>query len=178
MRLTIAYCKAAYPERWKDAAFERIWHSYYRRVRYFIRVSFDSREADDRAQEVMAKVFEKLDSYDGRHAFSTWLYTLARNHCIDQARKKRLTLSELPDSVRALADTEHEVITRDEDKEVASALAELPADEQGIAFLAFGERAPYKRIGEIYGMPLYTVKNRVHAIRSKLKERLMRTYEA
>ena len=177
MRLTIAYCKAAYPERWKDAAFERIWNSYYRRVLYFIRVSFNAREADDLAQEVMAKVFEKLDAYDGRHAFSTWIYTLARNHCIDHVRKRRLAHIELPEHVRALADTERDVIARDEDREVAKALTALTADEQGISFLAFGERAPYRRIGEIYRMPLHTVKNRVHAIRTKLKDRLRRTYE-
>jgi DNA-directed RNA polymerase specialized sigma24 family protein len=44
--------------------------------------------------------------------------------------------------------------------------------DRGIAWLAFYEKAPYRRIATLYDLPLHTVKNRVFALRRRLKEAL------
>jgi RNA polymerase sigma-70 factor (ECF subfamily) len=53
----------------------------------------DRELATDLAQEIFLRVFERLDRYEGNARFSTWLYTVARNHCLN-ALKSRSTRKE------------------------------------------------------------------------------------
>lgn len=48
----------------------------------------DRELASDLAQEIMLRVFEKIDSFEGGARFSTWLYTVARNHCINAMKSR------------------------------------------------------------------------------------------
>jgi RNA polymerase sigma-70 factor (ECF subfamily) len=54
----------------------------------------------DLAQEIFLKVYQRLDSFRGDSKFSTWLYTIARNHCMDELRMK----ASAPDRGAELAD--------------------------------------------------------------------------
>ena len=50
--------------------------------------------AEDLVQDIFLKAFKSLKNYKNDHAFSTWLYRIARNHTIDYLRKKKIeTLS-------------------------------------------------------------------------------------
>jgi RNA polymerase sigma-70 factor (ECF subfamily) len=52
------------------------------------RMTGDVDSASDLAQEVFLKAFQNLDSYRGQSKFTTWLYSIARNHCMDALRSR------------------------------------------------------------------------------------------
>jgi len=56
-------------------------------------------DADDLTLEAFGKAFRKLPSYAPRYAFSTWLFKIAINNCIDHIRKKRLHLLSIDDPI-------------------------------------------------------------------------------
>ncbi|HSR51732.1 MAG TPA: RNA polymerase sigma factor [Acidobacteriota bacterium] len=68
---------------------EELFGRYRRRVAAWCLKTVDERqEALDLAQEVFLKAFQKLDSFQGRSRFSTWLYAVARNHCLNAAEAR------------------------------------------------------------------------------------------
>src|ERR1700744_2061052 len=68
----------------------------HRLLRYLVHLSGNRDLAEDLFQETWIRVVERGHQYDGRSAFCTWLYAIARNLAIDQMRKKRLqSLDEL-----------------------------------------------------------------------------------
>lgn len=63
------------------------------------RMTGSADSASDLAQEVFLKAFQHLDSYRGHAKFSTWLYSIARNHCLDELRSRAMRPKEAPDAV-------------------------------------------------------------------------------
>lgn len=71
---------------WLDELFER----HYRRVAVWcLRITGDRASAADLAQDVLLKAYRHIDSFQGNSKFSTWLYTIARNHCFNEIRARR-----------------------------------------------------------------------------------------
>jgi len=72
--------------RWVDALFRR----YQSRVAtWCLRFTGDRESAGDLAQEIFLLVYRNLGSFQGSAKFSTWLYTVARNHCVNALRSKQ-----------------------------------------------------------------------------------------
>jgi RNA polymerase sigma-70 factor (ECF subfamily) len=85
-------------EQWKSAAsqgartmlVERLFERHYRRVAIWcLRWSGDRENAKDLAQDVFLKVQRNLDSFQGGSKFTTWLYMVAKNHCINAGMQSR-----------------------------------------------------------------------------------------
>jgi RNA polymerase sigma-70 factor (ECF subfamily) len=72
-------------------AFDLLLHRHSTGVLRFIvkMVKVTNSEAEDLLQEVFLKVIEHRKKYDSNQKFTTWLYTLARNHCIDYLRVEK-----------------------------------------------------------------------------------------
>src|ERR1043165_5802264 len=79
-----------------DRLIEQYQH---RLLRYLVSLTADRALAEDLFQETWIRVLERGHQYDGRHEFTTWLYTIARNLTIDHLRSKRpaISLDELID---------------------------------------------------------------------------------
>ena len=73
-----------------DRLIEQYQH---RLLRYLVSLTADRAIAEDLFQETWMRVLERGHQYDGRHEFSTWLYTIARNLTIDHLRRKRPAVS-------------------------------------------------------------------------------------
>src|SRR5690349_13359312 len=73
-----------------DRLIEQYQH---RLLRYLVSLTADRAMAEDLFQETWMRVLERGHQYDGRHEFSTWLYTIARNLTIDHLRRKRPAVS-------------------------------------------------------------------------------------
>jgi RNA polymerase sigma-70 factor (ECF subfamily) len=90
--------------------------------------------AADMAQEVFLKAFQRLDSYRGTSKFTTWLYSIARNHCLDELRSRAVRPKETTDALLDdVADTgsEHALATlvRRESESAARQLMQESLDE-------------------------------------------------
>jgi RNA polymerase sigma-70 factor (ECF subfamily) len=150
-------------------AFERLMREHLDAVYgHALRFFGDSATAEDAAQEVFVKVYRSLGDFDGRAAFSTWLYRITRNVCLDMFRRGKRQASpmdpvDLPD--RPSADFAGGVAMA---TDLEAAVATLPPEDRDAfnAVALFG--LSYADAGTVLGVPAGTVKSRVFRARRTL----------
>jgi RNA polymerase sigma-70 factor (ECF subfamily) len=167
-------------------AYQELMTTYERRI-YSFAYGFvhDSDEAMDIVQETFLRVFRKVETFKGDSAFTTWLYRIARNLCIDKIRrKKRAPMGEFDDQRK------HEVQTHDKPALVGSMDAYSPVEstlrkELGQELMGaldtLGERHKevlllrelegwsYAEIAESMDLPIGTVMSRIYHARKKVQ---------
>lgn len=85
----IARSRAGGPASPSDSYVEELFRRHQRKVALWcLRYSTDREEALDLAQEVLAQTFRRLDSFQGNSKFTTWLYTVCRNHCLNHVKSR------------------------------------------------------------------------------------------
>ena len=118
----------------------------HRLLRYLVHLSGSRDLAMDLFQETWVRVLERGHQYDGRSAFSTWLYTLARNLTIDHLRRKNpISLDGLlQDGEQAVVDATDSrpsawelVAQSQQGEQVSAALADLPTQYREAIVLRF-----------------------------------------
>ncbi len=174
-------------KRGEEAAFTDLLARYRRAVYGLcLRMVRDREDARDLAQEVFIKVFSLLDRYDEQYAFSSWLFRIATNHCIDHLRRNRLRFLSLdgvtgPDGEarelpipdrRPLPD--RELAGREAVEKVDEVVADLPPHYRLVIQLRHVEGMSYEQIAEVLDLPLGTVKARIHRARARIQELLAR----
>lgn len=143
-------------------------------------------DADDLTIEAFGKAFNKLNSYAPRYAFSTWLFKIAINNCIDHIRKKRLHLLSIDDPIEYDSDYDYthnikaiqldpeEKFIRDQKVQLMRLmLNKLSYKYRLMIELRFFEEKSYEEISLELGIPLGTVKAQLFRAKEILQE-LMR----
>lgn len=148
---------------------DRYQASVYRFTRALLR---NREDADDMAQEVFLAAFANLSSYAGsRASFSTWLFTIARNRCINLLKRRQHAELDEPVEVEDVAASD--VM---ESKELAQqldrALDALPLEQRSAFVLAEIEELPYAEIARIERTTVGTVKSRIHRAKQRLRSLL------
>jgi RNA polymerase sigma-70 factor (ECF subfamily) len=128
-------------------------------------------DADDLTLEAFGKAFNKLASYEPRYAFSTWLFKIAINNCIDYIRKKRLKLLSIDDPIEpnsdhdfssniksGMLDPEERFIRKQRVKLMRTILNKLSLKYRLMIELRFFEELSYDEIAKELNIPLGTVK--------------------
>ena len=117
----------------------------------------------DATQETFITVFRKVSQFEGKSAFSTWIYRVAVNTSYDVARKaKRKRTDTLPDHLDPEDIHAGDPFTAAELKpDVAEALASLPEEFRAAVVLSDLEGLPLAEVADIIGVPVGTVKSRV-----------------
>ncbi len=169
-------------------AFESLVSRYQTRiVAYAARMLSDHDEAEDVAQETFIKAFRSLDSFRGASSFSTWLYRIATNLCIDRARTKKrrpqqaYSLDEPFDrddnsGTREIADFSEEPsrgVEREElRRQVRMTVAEMPDKLRAVLVMCDIQGMTYEQIAQVLECPIGTVKSRLFHARADLARRL------
>lgn len=137
--------------------------------------------ADDLAQEVMIKVWNKSHLYNpDKAALSTWIFTMARNHRIDQLRRNSRIVSDIDPM-----DIWHEVEDEDSDpfqrvqsnragERVKEGLKHLPNEQVQVLAKVYLEGKSHQETADELTLPLGTVKSRVRLALQKLEVILKR----
>lgn len=171
------------------AAFEQLVSRYQNKIIGFVaRMLNDADEAEDVAQEVFIKAYRSLDSFRGASSFSTWLYRIATNLCIDRARKRKrspksaYSLDEPIDKDdegsggRELPDWSAEPqqgVERDElRRQVRQTMAEMPEKLRTVLVMCDLQGMAYEEIAAALDCPIGTVKSRLFHARADLARRL------
>jgi len=156
---------------------EQIYHFIFRMVK-------DSAQADDLTQETFIKAFRALASFNSNYAFTTWLYKIAANNCIDFFRKRKLATTSLDTPIQAKDGELHrdfpasdqgpesELISREKTSQIERAIDSLPAKYKRAILLRHKEDKSYEEIAEELEIPLGTVKVRIFRAREMLKANL------
>lgn len=138
--------------------------------RFTYRMTGNEQDARDAAQDTLVKALRHLDAYDSRRRFSTWLFSIARNTCIDQHRKRKRRSYEPPGDVADPTPGPLHLLDRKERAEqLHEALAKLPPMYREILVLYHFEHLKYAEIAETLDLPMGTVMNRIFRARKKLR---------
>lgn len=172
-----------------DEAFRVLYDRYRRRVfatvRHIIR---DPEDARDLVQEIFAKIYRSLSSWDAHRAkFSTWVYRLAANHAIDCWRSRRRNVELSLDSVEVPVEARLRVPHADaamsfqperafEQKEriaqIRRSVDSLPPLQRKVFFLRHFRGFKLHEIAESEGHKLATVKTSLYRATQVLRRRL------
>jgi RNA polymerase sigma-70 factor (ECF subfamily) len=156
-------------------AFSRIVDKYKNRLMNVIgRMVQGTEEAEDIVQETFMRVYQHRDSFDFRHCFSTWLYTIALNLARNELRKrKRFKFFDIYDLQGREAEIAVEMeLPSNLPQTLERAIEGLPEKYKMAFVLRDVQELPYEKVAQIMNIPLGTVKSRVNRARAILKEKL------
>ena len=168
-----------------DQAYDKLLNKYRNSVYNLVyRMVRDIQEAEDLTQEAFIKAFNSLAQFNEEYAFSTWLYKIATNNCIDFFRKRKLqTLSldkpiqykdseihhEIPDPE---LNPEKNILATERSSLIREAIETLPEKYYTAIILRHTEEKSYEEIAEILHLPIGTVKARIFRAREMLNKAL------
>lgn len=136
--------------------------------------TLDAAEAEDLSQEIFVSAWRNLGRFRGESNFSTWLFALARNACVDRARRaRRRPLVGLPEHAAELAALEPSAAGIDAG-EVFAAARGLSLPLRQALLLRDLQGLSYEEIADLEGVPVGTVRSRIAAARAALAEALTR----
>lgn len=173
-------------------AFEQLVANYQSNVYNLIYRMIGSREeAEDLAQEVFVTVFKKIDTFRGDSALSTWIYRIATNVCKNRQKYLRRRYCDVvarSDTVQRSLNSSGEVeslrtssrISRPDElvegfqmeRIIQNEINSLEEEQRLIIVLRDIQGLAYEEISEITGLPLGTVKSRLHRARMTLKVKI------
>lgn len=156
---------------------DKIFHLAYRMLS-------NRHEAEDVVQETFLRVYKNLDRYDPHQKFSTWIYRIATNLCIDRLRKRKPTYSldadtndqEGSDAYSFIPSDnqtpESEYLLSETQQLIHQAIDTLPAKYKSVMVLRYLQELSLQEISDVLGMPVTTIKTRVHRGREFLRKKL------
>ncbi|NDC54695.1 MAG: RNA polymerase sigma factor [Planctomycetia bacterium] len=169
-----------------QAAFESLVHRYQQELFSYLRRYVGSAEmAEDVFQATFLQVYLKKENFEDGRRFRPWLYTIATNQAIDAQRRNRrhrmVSIDQrtgTDDDVGALVEmlsapdrTAADQLAAEEAREwVRSAVNDLPETLKGAVLLVYHQGMKYREAADVLGIPVGTVKSRLHAALLKLNE--------
>ncbi len=161
----------------KTSEFRTLVEQYQQPVFRFARnLIGDQHDAEDITQDVFLAAYDHLASYNARRAsFLTWLFTIARNRCVNHLKRKR-PLIDGETIANTHASAINDPATRNEFwGRLDEALDALPIEQKTAFVLAEIEGLPYADIAQIEQTTLGTVKSRIHRAKHRLRSCLAPT---
>ena len=143
--------------------------------------------AEDVVQETFVRVVQNAADFKHEARFTTWVYTITRNLCIDQLRKRALRRHPSLDQVNGeegdgptlgeqtadpRASVEREATGTELKERIARAVDKLPDDQREVFLMREVSNLPFKEIAEITNVPENTVKSRMRYALERLQEAL------
>ena len=169
------------------AAFEQLVARHKRGLyNFLLRSVHNKARAEEMLQEVCLRVIRAKDRYQRTARFTTWIYTIARNLCVDESRRQKFRRTVPLEAKRrgrggdlglsVLDVTESKQVSTDVASEgnkirerVAEAIRNLPDDQREVFMMRQFGGLSFKQIGEAVGAPENTVKSRMRYALEKLR---------
>lgn len=171
----------------KPGAFDAIVRAHQDRVYSFCaRMLSDREDALDAAQEVFLSAYRNMATFRGEAALSTWLLRIAANRCLNRIRQRgaRSAKEVLSGQSRGEDEEPYQVPGREEDRPdriaetreigriLEEAIARLDEDSRMLILLSDVEGFRYEELADAAGIPLGTVKSKLHRARMALRKML------
>lgn len=147
-----------------------------------LRMMKNPADAMDASQEAFIKAYRSIGAFRGDASFSTWLYRITMNACLDMLRKRRGE-QELPDDDALAAmmpsgeSAERAVMRRFDTKELEAAIDALPDGYRAVIVLREVQGLSYDEIASVLGLNVNTVRSRISRGRKALRDFLRSSSE-
>ncbi|HEX7321216.1 MAG TPA: sigma-70 family RNA polymerase sigma factor [bacterium] len=162
-----------------ENAFERLVKKYQQPVFNIVyRYVGNYDDAEEVAQEVFMKVWHHAKGFKGKSKFSTWLFRIAVNQCLDHRHKNKRPVESLDNIIQKEITPESLKYERNAELEskrkiVRKAIDELPERQRMALVLSKFEEKPYKEIAQIMGTSLSSVESLIFRAKGNLKKKLL-----
>ncbi len=167
-------------------SFEVLLKKYHKSVYYMLlKMVNNADDAEDLTQEAFAKAFNSLHKFDSKYAFSTWLFRIATNNCIDFIRKKRIQTVSIDTSysndegdnmtfdIKDPSLSPDDLMLKKQRKEyLKKAVDKLPAKYKKLVELRYFQELSYDEVAQELELPLGTVKAQLFRARELLSQEL------
>lgn len=156
-----------------EAAMSRFVDRYYEPILgYLFRMLRDHATAEDVCQEVFVRAMQRVDQVRDPKSLKSWLYRIATNAAHDYTRRRSpdALYDEVPETILPHGEPERHDAQLKEQMYVADLLAVLGDDHREVIVLRYYEDMSLPAIGEVLGIPIGTVKSRLHYALRKLRE--------
>lgn len=157
------------------AAFGRLFDYFAPRLKgVMLRGGLRDGQAEDLVQDVMLAVWQKAAQFDPHRAeAASWVFGIARNRRIDLARRRPLSLpEELPEPESLDPDPAQILALQQEARHLAEALDRLAPEQAEALRAAYFDDISHRRISEVLGLPLGTIKSRIRLGLDRLRHEL------
>jgi RNA polymerase sigma-70 factor (ECF subfamily) len=146
-----------------------------------LRLTGSAEDALDLLQDAFLRAFEKLDKFQGESSFFTWIYRIAVNLALSDRRRRRTSSRVLgagrldpidPADESPLSDPTLPLERAERDALIQKALDALADDHRAVVVMKEFDGLRYEEIASILGVPVGTVRSRLHRARLDLRDRL------
>lgn len=167
-----------------QAAYSSIMSRYREPIYYLVlKMIRNEVEAEDLAIETFEKAFKKLEQYTPQYAFSTWLFRIATNHCIDFIRKKKLKTTSIDEAndnredgswgiqvETKTKDPEEKIIEQQKIELMREVVSRLDDPYKELVELRYFKELSYEEIADERQIPLGTVKAQLFRARALMAD--------
>ena len=148
---------------------------------FFLHMTGNRDLSEDLVQDVFFRMLRYRQTYDPKHAFTAWMYQIARNASVDHARKRKPEIpidigsaneewNSMPEPVSTLPGAEEQMRKAQEVRLLRRALDRLPEDKREILILSRFQNLKYEEIASVLGCEVGAVKVRVYRATRALSE--------
>ena len=134
-------------------------------------------DAEDAVQDIFVKLLLNLSGYNGSSRFSTWLYSITYNLCIDHVRKQRKTPIDLSDDISQYANRQDNIedhrLTEVKVQKLKEILDEMQAEDKSILLMKYLDDMSIREICSVVNKSESAVKMRIF----RAKDRFVKIYE-
>lgn len=140
--------------------------------RIALRMLGDPQDAEDVAQDVAIQLWTALAGFTEASSFTTWLYRVVVNRCLNQIRRRRFTRPVLDTDPPPAVGADETVMAQYQARATAAAIAALPPDQRATIVLHQMEGLSYREVAAILDISEAAVRGRLHRARLNLAEAL------
>jgi RNA polymerase sigma-70 factor (ECF subfamily) len=164
----------AYRQRRHASCFQLLYDRYAARIySKAITMLHKESEAEDATQEIFTRVFLNLGKFEGQSKFSTWVYSITYNHCIDKIRRGKkardLFASELDDPPDRAEEVPDEALMHMQLNELKYVLSQLSEGDRTLLLMKYKDGVKIRVIADLLGKSESAVKMQLKRVKEKAK---------
>lgn len=159
-------------ERGDERAFERLYHTYHRRLVYFLlNLLHRPQLVEEVLDDTMIAVWQRPDSFRGASKLSTWIFAIAYRKAMKALRKLDEPVEKAEPDLRQSEELPADLAIwqGQRDRLLSAAIDKLSPDHRAVVHLTYFHEMSYREIAEVVGCPVDTVKTRMFHARRHLR---------
>lgn len=138
--------------------------------------------AQDAAQDIFTKIFLNIAGFNQKSRFSTWVYSITYNYCIDFLRRKKkektvLTSEDEGVTEEVFDEVDDKVLMEMELKQLKVILDKIPVEDKSVLLMKYREELSIKEISQIFGKTESAIKMKIKRAKHKAKTLYNATYQ-